>query len=170
MARNTLANLPVDSMPRLYKLMAYSYMGLKDTTQALHSMTTYFAQEDDSNFVVKDYEVMADLYSATAGKEDSALVFYQTAVTKITDSAALFNYYKKLSDLYKDKKTMPIRLFGWVNITPTMARLPISTCLTGVLRISKPKNMHRPIPYLANTLKSIPNRVLGIIGGQEPIH
>jgi tetratricopeptide (TPR) repeat protein len=104
MASNTLAGLPADSMPRLHKLLAYSYLGLQDTAKALNSMTTYFAKADDSNFVAKDYEVMADLYNATPGKEDSALVFYQTAVTKITDSAALFNYYKKLSDLYKDKK------------------------------------------------------------------
>jgi tetratricopeptide (TPR) repeat protein len=104
MASNTLAGLPADSMPRLHKLLAYSYLGLQDTARALNSMTTYFAKANDSNFAVKDYEVMADLYNATPGKEDSALVFYQTAVTKITDSAALFNYYKKLSDLYKDKK------------------------------------------------------------------
>lgn len=104
MASNTLAGLPADSMPRLHKLLAYSYLGLKDTAKALNSMTTYFTKADDSNFVVKDYEVMADLYNATPGKEDSALVFYQTAVTKVTDSAALFNFYKKLSDLYKDKK------------------------------------------------------------------
>lgn len=104
MAKSTLAGLPADSMPRLHKLMAYSYTGLKDTASALTSMITYFAQEDDSHFVVKDYELMADLYNATPGKEDSALVFYQTAVTKITDSAALYTYYKKLSDLYKEKK------------------------------------------------------------------
>ena len=104
MAKNTLAGLPADSMPRLHKLLAYSYLGQQDTAQALNAMTTYFAKANDSNFVVKDYEVMADLYNATPGKEDSALVFYQAAVTKITDSAALFKYYKKLSDLYKDKK------------------------------------------------------------------
>lgn len=104
MASSTLAGLPADSMPRLHKLLAYSYLGLQDTAKALNSMTTYFAKANDSNFTVKDYEVMADLYNATPGKEDSALIFYQTAVTKITDSAALFNYYKKLSDLYKDKK------------------------------------------------------------------
>lgn len=104
MANNILAGLPADSMPRLHKLLAYSYLGLQDTARALNSMTTYFAKANDSNFVVKDYEVMADLYNATPGKEDSALIFYQTAVTKITDSAALFSYYKKLSDLYKEKK------------------------------------------------------------------
>ncbi|NII28572.1 tetratricopeptide repeat protein [Pseudoflavitalea sp. X16] len=104
MAQHTLAALPADSMPRLHKLLAYSYLGLKDTARAFHSMTTYFAHANDSNFVVKDYEVMAGLYHAMPGKEDSALIFYQAAVTKITDSAALFTYYKKLSDLYKDKK------------------------------------------------------------------
>lgn len=104
MAKNVLAGLPVDSMPRLHKLLAYSYLGLQDTAQALSAMTTYFAKAADSNFVVKDYEVMADLYNATPGKQDSALAFYQAAVTKITDSAALFKYYRKLSDLYKDKK------------------------------------------------------------------
>lgn len=104
MAQNTLASLPADSMPRLHKLLAYSYLGLQDTAKALNAMTTYFAKAPDSNFVVKDYEVMADLYNATPGKEDSALVFYQAAVGKITDSATLFTYYKKLSDLYKEKK------------------------------------------------------------------
>lgn len=104
MAQQALSTLPAGTMPRLYKLLAYSHLGLQDTAQALQAMTTYFARANDSNFVVKDYEVMADLYNATPGKEDSALVFYQTAVTKITDSAALFTYYKKLVDLYKNKK------------------------------------------------------------------
>lgn len=104
MANNALATLPAGSMPRLYKLLAYSHLGQQDTAKALQAMTTYFYRADDSNFVVKDYEVMADLYNATPGKEDSALLFYQAAVTKITDSAALFTYYKKLSELYKDKK------------------------------------------------------------------
>ncbi|AXY73340.1 hypothetical protein D3H65_04805 [Paraflavitalea soli] len=104
MAQQAMTNLPAGSKPRLYKLLAYSHLGLQDTAKALQAMTTYFDKAPDSNFVVKDYEVMADLYNATPGKEDSALLFYQAAVTKITDSAALFTYYKKLSDLYKTKK------------------------------------------------------------------
>jgi tetratricopeptide (TPR) repeat protein len=105
-ASATLAALPADSLPRLHKLLAYSYLGLQDTAKALSAMTSYFAHERDSNLVVKDYELMADLYNATDGKEDSALVFYQVAINKITDSAALFSYYKKLADLYKAKKDL----------------------------------------------------------------
>lgn len=99
-----LTGLPADSMPRLYKLKAYSFLELKDTAQALAAMNTYFAQEEDSNFIAKDYEVMANIYNATPGKEDSAIVFYQSAVGRIKDSAALFTYYKKLADLYKGRK------------------------------------------------------------------
>jgi tetratricopeptide (TPR) repeat protein len=93
-----------DSMPRLYKLMAYSYMGLKDSSNALASMNQYFAKEVDSNFVAKDFEVMADLYGSMEGKEDSAIVYYQKTADKIKDQPERFQLYKKLSDLYKDKK------------------------------------------------------------------
>jgi len=105
-ASAALAGLPADSMPRLQKLLAYSYIGQQDTAKALTAMQTYFAHEKDSNLVVKDYELMADLYNATPGMQDSALVFYQAAVGRIRDTASLFNYYKKLADLYKAKKDM----------------------------------------------------------------
>jgi tetratricopeptide (TPR) repeat protein len=93
-----------DSMPRLYKLMAYSYMGLKDSSNALASMEQYFTKEVDSNFVAKDFEVMADLYSTIDGKEDSAIVYYQKTADKMKDQPERFTLYRKLSDLYKEKK------------------------------------------------------------------
>jgi tetratricopeptide (TPR) repeat protein len=105
-AQDALAGLPENSMPRLQKLMAYSYAELKDTANALSLMNSYFTHEKDTNLVAKDYELMANLYNATEGKEDSALIFYQAAVNKITDSTLLFTYYKKLADLYKDRKDM----------------------------------------------------------------
>jgi tetratricopeptide (TPR) repeat protein len=93
-----------DSMPRLYKLMAYSYAGLKDTANALTCMSRYFAKEADSNMVAKDFETMATLYDATPGKEDSAIIYYAKTVDKIKDSNTLFQYYKKLADLSKNRK------------------------------------------------------------------
>lgn len=105
-AQDVLAGLPAGSMPRLHKLLAYSYAELKDTARALSAMNVYFAHEKDSNFVVKDYELMANLYNASPGKEDSALIFYKAAVNKITDSATLFTYYKKVADLYKSRKDL----------------------------------------------------------------
>jgi tetratricopeptide (TPR) repeat protein len=97
-------NNNADSMPRLYKLMAYSYLGLKDSTNAMTSMNRYFSKEVDTNLVAKDYEVMADLYASVAGKEDSAIAYYLKTVEMAKDQAEKFHFYKKLSDLYKDQK------------------------------------------------------------------
>ncbi|OQP61287.1 hypothetical protein A3860_06140 [Niastella vici] len=93
-----------DSMPRLYKLMAYSYMGLSDSASALSNMSQYFSKEVDTNMVAKDFELMADLYAAVPGKEDSAIVYYVKTVDKAKDNPDRFHFYKKLSDLYKNQK------------------------------------------------------------------
>lgn len=92
-----------DSMPRLYKLMAYGYMGMKDSASAMTNMNLFFAKEVDSNEVAKDYEVMADLYTA-AGKPDSAIAYYVKTVEKVKEPKDKFAFYKKLSDLYKNQK------------------------------------------------------------------
>jgi tetratricopeptide (TPR) repeat protein len=93
-----------DSMPRLYKLLAYCYAAQKDTATALANMSKYFAKEPDSNLVAKDFETMASLYAATPGKEDSALAYYIKTVDKIKDSNTIYSYYKKLADTYKGRK------------------------------------------------------------------
>lgn len=103
-AQQLMAKNNGDSMPRLHKLMAYSYLGLKDSANAMASMNKYFAKEVDSNFVAKDFEIMADLYAGIEGKEDSAIVYYQKTADKIKDKPERFQLYRKLADLHKDKK------------------------------------------------------------------
>ncbi|AEW03453.1 Tetratricopeptide TPR_1 repeat-containing protein [Niastella koreensis GR20-10] len=98
------SNNNADSMPRLYKLMAYSYLGLKDSANAMTSMSRYFSKEVDTNMVAKDYEVMAGLYSGVPGKEDSAIAYYLKTADMAKDQAEKFHFYKKLSELYKDQK------------------------------------------------------------------
>lgn len=90
--------------PRLYKLMGYSYAGQKDTAQAISYMQQYFANEEDSNIIARDYETMAQLYNASSAQTDSAIVYYQKAVELEKDSAALYNDYKTLADLSKSMK------------------------------------------------------------------
>lgn len=100
-----LLNTPAgDSIPRLNKLVAYSYLELSDTSKAMSYMKQYFAKEADSNLVAKDFETMAELYSAAGGNEDSALAYNIKAVEVIKDSAARYPYYKKLSEHFKEKK------------------------------------------------------------------
>lgn len=93
-----------DSMPRLYKLMAYSYLGTKDTASAMTNMNLYFSKEVDSNKVVKDFEIMADLYATVDGKEDSAIAYYLKTVNMAKENPDRFQFYKKLAGLYKGQK------------------------------------------------------------------
>lgn len=93
-----------DTIPRLNKLVAYCYLGLNDTSKAMSYMKQYFTKEADSNLVAKDFETMAEIYSAAGGNQDSALAYNIKAVEVIKDSVARYGYYKKLAEIFKEKK------------------------------------------------------------------
>ncbi|MGV3656950.1 MAG: tetratricopeptide repeat protein [Chitinophagaceae bacterium] len=93
-----------DAEPRLYKLIAYSYRDQQDTAKAYEYMTTYFAKAPDSAHVIKDYETMAQLYQSQGGSPDSVAAYYAKALTLVTDSAARYDYFKKLAKLNADQK------------------------------------------------------------------
>ena len=101
-AKTLIATSPNNA--RLYKLLAYSYLGLNDTTTAMSTMKQYFATGHDSNYVAKDFETMAELYGTQAGMEDSAIAYYEKAAERQTDSTAAYAYYKKLTDISKKLK------------------------------------------------------------------
>ena len=86
--------------PRLYKLIAYSYQGLKDSAAALKYMQAYFAKAPDSVHVVMDYLSMGEMLARSAGKEDSAALYLEKAVVLQTDTIARYELYKKLTELY----------------------------------------------------------------------
>jgi tetratricopeptide (TPR) repeat protein len=89
--------------PRIYKLMAYSTSGLKDTTKAIEFMQQYFTEEADSNLIVKDYESMGNLF-VSANQNDSAIVYLQKAAEMEKDSTAKYPYYKTLATLSHELK------------------------------------------------------------------
>jgi tetratricopeptide (TPR) repeat protein len=93
-----------DKEPRLYKLIAYSYQGLKDTARAMDYMGQYFAKAPDSVHVVMDYQTMGELYASQPGMGDSATRYFEKAVALQTDTAARYNLYKKLAGTFGEKK------------------------------------------------------------------
>lgn len=101
-AKGLLQKEGEEAPARMYKLIAYSLQGLKDTAASLTYMNQYFAKEVDSNFVVKDYETMAELYATMDGMADSAAHYYQKAINLEKDSTTLYAYYQKVADLYKN--------------------------------------------------------------------
>jgi tetratricopeptide (TPR) repeat protein len=87
--------------PKIYKLIAYSQAAEKDTAAALNNMQYYFSKEADSNFLAKDYELMANLYHS---HPDSSSFYFMKAVNLEKDSSALPGYYKKIADIAKAEK------------------------------------------------------------------
>jgi tetratricopeptide (TPR) repeat protein len=90
--------------PRVYKLIAYSYAESGDTLDAVDYMARYFRFGQDSNFIAKDFETMAQLYGATDNGADSAIAYYQKAAKTSNDSTLLYQYYKHLASLSGTKK------------------------------------------------------------------
>lgn len=89
--------------PRLYKLIAYSYKELHDSTKALDYMKQYFREQKDTGFVVKDYSTMGEIY-ASLGQADSAAAYFVKASGMEKDSTQRTEYAKKLAGLYKEQK------------------------------------------------------------------
>jgi tetratricopeptide (TPR) repeat protein len=89
--------------PRLYKLLAYSYAGLKDSAQAITLMQQYFSSEADSNFMAKDFVLMSNLYNSSS-RPDSAIAFLVKAAGLETDSTLLRRHYKDLAVWNADLK------------------------------------------------------------------
>ena len=91
------------SEPRLYKLIAYSYKELHDSTKALDYMKQYFKEQIDTGFVVKDYSTMGEIYDEL-GQTDSAATYLIKASAMEKDTAQRLAYAKKLAGLYKKDK------------------------------------------------------------------
>ncbi|PZR24877.1 MAG: hypothetical protein DI535_20550 [Citrobacter freundii] len=85
---------------RLYKLIAYSYEEMKDSTIAINFMQQYFGHEADSNIILKDYENMAALFIAN-GKADSAMSYLEKGLTLVKDEEAVRAHYQTLARLAK---------------------------------------------------------------------
>ena len=103
-ANSIIAQQGEKTKPRLYKLIGYSQAALKDSAKALQAMNRYFANQSDSNYVVKDYDMLAALYRSQEGKADSAIYAYTKAAALVQDSADRYPYYKEVADLYKAQK------------------------------------------------------------------
>ena len=100
-ARQLIREGAGSTQPRLYKLMAYSFLGLNDTAKCMQNMQEYFHRAPDTSYTVGDFELMGDLYAREKGKEDSAVYCFAQALARQNDTTAHFTYYRKLADLSK---------------------------------------------------------------------
>ncbi|MBW0159817.1 MAG: tetratricopeptide repeat protein [Sediminibacterium sp. Gen4] len=89
--------------PRIYKLMAYSYDGLEDLTNAEKWMKDYFEKESDTNYVAKDFDLMGKIVSKKTDNTDG-VIWYEKAYQLEKDTTAKMDYVKKIMALYKGQK------------------------------------------------------------------
>jgi tetratricopeptide (TPR) repeat protein len=86
--------------PRYYKLIAYSYAELKDTTNAKPFMDQYFTVQKPSGYVPKDFSFHAQLLSKFPGNEAEAFAKFEKAVeldTALTGKLQLMDEAAKLA-------------------------------------------------------------------------
>lgn len=88
---------------RIYKLLAYSYNELNDNVQAEKNLKQYFEKEADSNYVAKDFELMAKIAEKN-NRQDEAAVWYEKAYQLQKDGQEKIDLVKKLTLFYKAHK------------------------------------------------------------------
>ena len=89
--------------PRLFKLIAYSYDALGDSTNALNYLQQYFNEEEDSNYVAKDFELKAKLLAKFPGNDDEVISSLQRAIAMDTLIANKVEYASQLATLFEEK-------------------------------------------------------------------
>jgi lipopolysaccharide biosynthesis regulator YciM len=105
MANKLLQQQGSTAKPRLYKLIAYSYAAMGDSTKALEHINTYFEKEKPNNYVAKDYALKADLID---NKKDSAanqeaITLWEKAIVLDTLPANKVDYMKQVANMYKQQ-------------------------------------------------------------------
>lgn len=88
---------------RIYKLLAYGYNELNDNVKAEKNLKLYFEKEADSNYVAKDFELMAKITEKN-NRQDEAAVWYEKACQLQKDGKEKIDLVKKLTRFYKAHK------------------------------------------------------------------
>lgn len=102
-ANKLIAQEGASVKPRIYKLLAYSYDGLKDYAHAETYLKNYFEKENDSNYVSRDFDLMARIADGKSQPEEAA-AWYEKAFELEKDSTQKIEYVKKITAFYKGQK------------------------------------------------------------------
>lgn len=89
--------------PRIYKLLAYSYDALNNTTAAEENLKKYFAAENDTSYAAKDFELMGSIAEKKKQFTDAA-IWYEKAAILEKDAIQKTSIARKLASFYKAQK------------------------------------------------------------------
>jgi tetratricopeptide (TPR) repeat protein len=113
-AKELLEKEKEKAQPRLFKLIAYSYDAVGDSTQALEYLRQYFSKEADSNYVAKDFELKAKLLAKIQGNGDEVVSSLERALEMDTSATNKAEYAAQLAEIYnkQDDKSNEAKWLG----------------------------------------------------------
>jgi cytochrome c-type biogenesis protein CcmH/NrfG len=105
-AKQILSQAGANTKPRVYKLLADSYVQKKDTAGARQYIDQYFTSlKEDDEVLPSDYKLKADIYSTVPGGEEQVLQAYQEGVAVDTTLEGKIDLLKQgISFFAKQKK------------------------------------------------------------------
>ena len=104
LANTIITKEQTKAQPRLYKLIAYSYVRSGDSAKALQYITDYFDNEDPVKVIAADFQLRAQLTEKIPGQEEGAISYYSIAAEMDTITANKANYAEAIAGLYKRKE------------------------------------------------------------------
>ncbi|MCD2423562.1 hypothetical protein LQ567_12365 [Niabella pedocola] len=90
--------------PKLYKLLAWSYVDKGDAKAALPYMEKYFANADKEDMDPLDFNLKATVYAATPGKETEVMKAYEDGLKADTTIAGRIKMLQEGAKFFADKK------------------------------------------------------------------
>ncbi|MEO5562148.1 MAG: tetratricopeptide repeat protein [Chitinophagaceae bacterium] len=90
--------------PRVYKLIAYSYLGKKDTATAKPYIDKYFTKVKPEDVVALDYSLKADVYSGIPGQEEVVFSSYLDGIKADTVVENKMDLLKKGAEFFQARK------------------------------------------------------------------
>ncbi|MCF3111419.1 hypothetical protein LL912_21720 [Niabella sp. CC-SYL272] len=90
--------------PKLYKLLAWSYVDKGDAKSALPYMEKYFANADKEDMDPLDFNLKATVYAATPGKENEVMKAYEDGLKADTTIAGRIKMLQEGAKFFADKK------------------------------------------------------------------
>ncbi|MBO9592018.1 MAG: hypothetical protein J7599_03855 [Niabella sp.] len=90
--------------PKLYKLLAWSYVDKGDAKAALPYMEKYFANADKEDMDPLDFNLKATVYAATPGKENEVMKAYEDGLKADTTIAGRIKMLQEGAKFFADKK------------------------------------------------------------------
>ncbi len=103
-AKDIIAKSNGNPAPRVYKLLADSYVSKGDTITAKQYIDDYFGKQKQDEIVPKDYTLKATIYSAITGQEGVALQSFLDGIKTDTTEVGKLDILKEGIELFRKKQ------------------------------------------------------------------